>query len=93
MSVVDRAGKVLLDELVRQERPVTDYLTEFSGMSAALLDGVQTTLTDVQARLRAMLCILSLGIDVDRSSRSSHPHATPRAPCDVPCSVFMFLAC
>ena len=55
MSVVDRAGNVLLDELVRQERPVTDYLTEFSGMSAGLLDGVQTTLSDVQARLRDML--------------------------------------
>jgi DNA polymerase III epsilon subunit-like protein len=45
------AETLVLDELVRPAAPVTDYLTQWSGITAEKLSDVSTTLGDVQQRL------------------------------------------
>ncbi|OJD30940.1 exonuclease [Diplodia corticola] len=51
ISVVDWDGGVVLDELVKPERPITDYLTPYSGITEDMLKDVTTTLPDIQKRL------------------------------------------
>ncbi|WEW58639.1 hypothetical protein PRK78_004107 [Emydomyces testavorans] len=55
ISLVGWDGEVVLDELVKPERPVIDYLTQYSGMTKEKLDPVTTTLFDIQKRLLAIL--------------------------------------
>ncbi len=40
-----------MDELVRPEAPITDYVTRYSGITAAMMAGVTTSLADVQVSL------------------------------------------
>ncbi|KAI9229257.1 MAG: hypothetical protein DHS80DRAFT_22525 [Piptocephalis tieghemiana] len=42
---------VQMDELVMPPRPILDYLTKFSGITAEMMVGITTTLEDVQRRL------------------------------------------
>eukprot|EP00884_Botryococcus_braunii_P000567 jgi/Botrbrau1/10510/Bobra.0133s0110.1 len=39
VSLIDMHGQVLLDELVVPEEPITDYVTQYSGITAAMLEG------------------------------------------------------
>ena len=39
-----------MDELVRPDAPITDYVTRYSGITAAMMADVTTSLADVQAR-------------------------------------------
>ncbi|KAK7206866.1 hypothetical protein BZA70DRAFT_236122 [Myxozyma melibiosi] len=55
VTVVDWDCKILLDELVLPDETVTDYLTRYSGITAKMLQGVTTTLTDIQAKLTKMI--------------------------------------
>lgn len=55
ISMINWDGEVVLDELVKPKRPVVDYLTAYSGMTAALLEPVTTTMEDVQKRLLEIL--------------------------------------
>lgn len=55
VSVVDTEGAVLYDTLVHPREEVTDYLTEFSGITAEQLCDVHTSLSDVQSRLLEIL--------------------------------------
>ncbi|XP_020498848.1 RNA exonuclease 5 [Labrus bergylta] len=55
VSLVDSAGNCVLDELVKPQRQILNYLTKFSGITAAMLRPIKTTLRDVQAKLRTLL--------------------------------------
>ena len=51
ISLVEWDGKVLLDELVKPEKPIIDYLTPYSGITPTKLEKVTTSLKDIQDRL------------------------------------------
>ena len=51
VSIIDWAGMTVFDELVKPADPITDYLTPYSGITAAMLEGVTTTLQDIQQKL------------------------------------------
>ncbi|KAJ5874975.1 uncharacterized protein N7529_003405 [Penicillium soppii] len=55
ISMVGWDGEVVLDELVKPPRPVVNYLTRYSGITAEMLEPVKTTLADIQKRLLAIL--------------------------------------
>ncbi|XP_047221098.1 RNA exonuclease 5-like isoform X2 [Girardinichthys multiradiatus] len=54
-SLVDSDGNCVLDELVKPQNRVFNYLTKFSGITAAMLRPITTTLRDVQAKIRMLL--------------------------------------
>lgn len=55
ISVVDSAGKVIYNTLVKPTAEVVDYATVYSGITAELLAPVTTTLLDVQKRLSELI--------------------------------------
>ncbi|KAM4751438.1 RNA exonuclease 5 [Anableps anableps] len=55
VSLVDSDGNCLLDDLVKPQNRVINYLTKFSGITAAMLRPITTTLRDVQAKIRTLL--------------------------------------
>lgn len=61
ISLVAWDGSVVLDSLVKPDAPITDYLTAYSGMTAAMLDPVTTRLRDIQARLLPLLAARTPG--------------------------------
>ncbi|KAL2888622.1 RNA exonuclease [Ceratocystis lukuohia] len=78
ISVVSWGGDVVLDELVKPSKPITDYVTQYSGMTPAKLDAVTTTLADIQAKLLDLLTprtiLLGHSLDSDmRALQLCHP--------------------
>ncbi|KAJ6567827.1 hypothetical protein B0H10DRAFT_1841408 [Mycena sp. CBHHK59/15] len=63
------SGAVVYDQLVKPAKPILDYLTRWSGITAAQLAPVTTTLAQVQAHVLRLL-----------SPPASNPFSTSSAP-------------
>lgn len=79
ISILNWDAEVVYDTLVKPTNPITDYLTQYSGMTAALLDPVTTTLADVQAHLLTLFnndtVLLGQSLNSDLTAmRLAHPH-------------------
>jgi RNA exonuclease 1 len=55
ISLVDWSGETVLDELVKPDKPITDYVTQYSGITEEMLAPVTTTIRDIQKRLLEIL--------------------------------------
>lgn len=55
VSLIDWDGNVVLDEFVKPEDLITNYVTAYSGITAATLENVTTTLEDMQQKLLSIL--------------------------------------
>ena len=68
----------MLDTLVKPVNPIKDYLTEFSGVTAEMLERCPVRLSDVQEWISrflppdAILCGHTIDIDL-RTLQMSHP--------------------
>ncbi|RAL66396.1 hypothetical protein DID88_006087 [Monilinia fructigena] len=80
ISIVGWDGSVVLDELVKPEKPIINYLTQYSGITETMLSSsVTTTLQDVQKKLleifhpRTILIGHSLDSDL-KALKLTHPY-------------------
>ena len=55
VTVIDVDGTVIFDELVLPPNPVIDYVTKFSGITSEMIQGVTTTLAQVQVSQKMMV--------------------------------------
>eukprot|EP00070_Physeter_catodon_P019111 XP_023979149.1 RNA exonuclease 5 isoform X2 [Physeter catodon] len=55
ISLVAEGGFCVMDELVKPDNKIVDYLTSFSGITKKILNPVTTKLKDVQRQLKALL--------------------------------------
>merc|ERR1712142_207585 len=51
VTVIDFTGETCYENLVKPDAPIIDYNTRFSGITEEDMEGVTTTIRDVQARL------------------------------------------
>ncbi|KAI0092376.1 ribonuclease H-like protein [Irpex rosettiformis] len=58
VCIIDYAsGIVVFDKMVKPTKPITDYLTRWSGITAEAMEGATTTFQEVQAQVLAMFSV------------------------------------
>lgn len=79
ITMVDEDFQVIIDTLVKPDNEITDYLTQYSGITKKMLENITTKLKDVQNKIRhelppdAILIGQSLGSDL-HALRMMHPY-------------------
>ncbi|XP_069341791.1 RNA exonuclease 5 [Eulemur rufifrons] len=79
ISLVAEGGCCVMDELVKPDNKILDYLTSFSGITKKILNPVTTKLKDVQRQLKALLppdaVLVGHSLDLDlRALKMIHPY-------------------
>ncbi|XP_062035679.1 RNA exonuclease 5 isoform X3 [Lepus europaeus] len=79
VSLVAEGGTCIMDELVKPDNKILDYLTRFSGITKKILNPVTTKLKDVQRQLKALLppdaVLVGHSLDLDlRALKMIHPY-------------------
>uniref|UniRef100_A0A8B9YV68 RNA exonuclease 5 n=1 Tax=Bos mutus grunniens TaxID=30521 RepID=A0A8B9YV68_BOSMU len=79
ISLVAEGGGCVMDELVKPDNKIVDYLTSFSGITKKILNPVTTKLKDVQRRLKILLppdaVLVGHSLDLDlRALKMIHPY-------------------
>lgn len=78
ISLVGWDGTVILDELVKPDKPIIDYVTQYSGITEEMLRPVTTTLHDIQQKLLKLLTphtvLIGHSLNADLNAiRLAHP--------------------
>ncbi|XP_004691785.1 PREDICTED: putative RNA exonuclease NEF-sp [Condylura cristata] len=79
ISLVAEGGSCIMDELVKPDNKILDYLTSFSGITKKILSPVTTKLKDVQRQLKTLLppdaVLVGHSLDLDlRALKMIHPY-------------------
>lgn len=72
VSFIDWDGNIVLDELVKPPGTVTDYLTQYSGITKEMMEPVTQTLAELQTKLKDVLTprTILLGHSLDSDLRA-----------------------
>ncbi|GAM21132.1 hypothetical protein SAMD00019534_043070 [Acytostelium subglobosum LB1] len=86
ISIVDENNTVLMDEYVKPDNPITDYVTRFSGISEETLRDVTTTLNDIQVKLKHLIkkntILIGHSLENDLNAmKFYHPHIIDTSVC------------
>ncbi|KAA1114128.1 hypothetical protein PGTUg99_023194 [Puccinia graminis f. sp. tritici] len=78
VTIVDADEKLVYDQLVLPDQPITDYLTRFSGITEERLQGITTRLIDVQKKLSELIdfntVLVGHSLDCDlKALKLAHP--------------------
>jgi RNA exonuclease 1 len=76
ISIIDWDGQTVMDEFVKPENPITNYLTQYSGITPEMLEGVTTSLKDVQQKLLEILTPQAILIGHSLNSDLNALHVT-----------------
>ena len=105
VALVDASGNTLLDELVKPDRPVIDYLTRYSGITEEILEGASYTFNEVRAKVTTILdgCVLvghslecdleALKLSVPLPPKQSTGDDAPLLPCILDTALLYPLRC
>ncbi|PLW05230.1 hypothetical protein PCANC_27595 [Puccinia coronata f. sp. avenae] len=78
VTIVDSDEKLVYDQLVLPDLPITDYLTRYSGITEDRLKGITTRLIDVQKKLSELIdfntVLVGHSLDCDlKALKLAHP--------------------
>lgn len=79
ISIVDEELRIVYNELVKPDNPITNYLTRYSGITREMMENVTTTIEDVHHFMRknlprnSILCGHSLNMDLS-AVQIFHPY-------------------
>ena len=79
VSIVNEEMECIYDTFVKPREPILDYMTKYSGITARHLEGVTTTVEDVQKELLRLLpadaILVGQSLESDlRALRYAHPY-------------------